>query len=400
MTQFRPIALCNTVAKVISKSLAIRHKKFLPYVISETQSAFVPKRLIMDNTLLAFEAHHVIKNKKCGKEGYMSIKLDMLKAYDHIEWSFLKAIMIQLGFCSKWVSLVMQQVESGTYSLLSNGAQVGYIKLGKGLRQGDLLSPYLRMGRGLEPPSHLMFADDTLLLGKASIDEAREIMRIQKQCEMCLEVADRITEPTNNTFLSAEIGGNPSYTWQSKFKVKAAYQVQRTMISEASLLPSTSSSNTKNIQQIWKIKLPDKIKHFLYRAVHNQLATIENLLKRQVQVPSLCSLCETEPENSMHVFHNCNYAKEIYRLLNIKQDGGRSRNFREVLEHNWNRLLLDRFQLWVICLWDLWHQINAKIREKSIRSPMEVVKFGDFYQETHKAAPEIIRNLKPPSQPC
>ncbi|GAA0170634.1 hypothetical protein LIER_24857 [Lithospermum erythrorhizon] len=85
MGQFRPIALCNTVVKVISKALAIRLKNFLPYVISETQSAFVPNRLIMNNILLAYEAHHVIKNKKSDRDGFMSIKLEMLEAYDRVE---------------------------------------------------------------------------------------------------------------------------------------------------------------------------------------------------------------------------------------------------------------------------------------------------------------------------
>ncbi|GAA0146663.1 hypothetical protein LIER_06562 [Lithospermum erythrorhizon] len=78
----RPIALYNTVAKVISKALAIRLKRILSYVISDTQSAFIPNRLITDNILMAYEAHHIIKSKKTGKEGFMSIKLDMLKAYD------------------------------------------------------------------------------------------------------------------------------------------------------------------------------------------------------------------------------------------------------------------------------------------------------------------------------
>ncbi|GAA0152320.1 hypothetical protein LIER_10831 [Lithospermum erythrorhizon] len=80
MGQFRLIALCNTVVKVISKALAIRLKTCLPYVISETQNAFVPNHLITDNILLAYEGHHVIKNKKSGRDGFMSIKLDMLKA--------------------------------------------------------------------------------------------------------------------------------------------------------------------------------------------------------------------------------------------------------------------------------------------------------------------------------
>ncbi|GAA0155012.1 hypothetical protein LIER_12839 [Lithospermum erythrorhizon] len=121
MSQFRPIALCNTTAKVIDKVLAMRLKKFLPNVISDSQSAFVPNRLITDNILLAYEEHHLIKQRKHGNQGLMYIKLDMLKAYDHIEWPFLRAILYQLGFSNKWVHLIMQYVESVTYSLLING---------------------------------------------------------------------------------------------------------------------------------------------------------------------------------------------------------------------------------------------------------------------------------------
>ncbi|GAA0146664.1 hypothetical protein LIER_06563 [Lithospermum erythrorhizon] len=139
MGQFRPIALCNTVVKVISKALAIRLKTFLPYVISETQSAFVPNRLITDNILLVYEAHHVIMNKKPRREGFMSIKLDMLKAYDRVELSFLKDTLIHMDFGAKWVSLIMLYVESVTYSLLIKGDQVGHIKPGRGLRQEDPL---------------------------------------------------------------------------------------------------------------------------------------------------------------------------------------------------------------------------------------------------------------------
>ncbi|GAA0166759.1 hypothetical protein LIER_21844 [Lithospermum erythrorhizon] len=89
MTQCGPIALCNTVVKVISKMLGRRLKTILPSIISESQSAFVSNRVITDNVLLVYETHHFIKHKKMGNSGIMSIKLNKLKAYDRIECSFL-----------------------------------------------------------------------------------------------------------------------------------------------------------------------------------------------------------------------------------------------------------------------------------------------------------------------
>ncbi|GAA0166401.1 hypothetical protein LIER_21558 [Lithospermum erythrorhizon] len=85
MIQFRPIAFCNTVVKIIAKALAMTLKNVLPTIISETQSAFVSNRLITDNVFLSYELHHIIKHKKTESLGYMYIKLDMMKAYDRIE---------------------------------------------------------------------------------------------------------------------------------------------------------------------------------------------------------------------------------------------------------------------------------------------------------------------------
>ncbi|GAA0163406.1 hypothetical protein LIER_39590 [Lithospermum erythrorhizon] len=166
MTNFRPIALCNTVAKVIAKYLATRRKNVLPTIILESQSAFVANRLITDNVLLSYEIHHLIKYKKVGREGYMSIKLGMMKAYDRIEWTFLKAMLLQLNFSHKWINLIMDYVTSVSYSVLVNGE-------------------LQRISLGANTPtfSHLMFADDTLLLGRASVTEAATFMSILKQYE-------------------------------------------------------------------------------------------------------------------------------------------------------------------------------------------------------------------------
>lgn len=81
----RPIALCNVLMKVIMKVLVNRMKELLDVVVSNTQIAFLPGWLISDNIMSSYEVMHYLKRKKYGKDGYMTLKLDMSKAYDHIE---------------------------------------------------------------------------------------------------------------------------------------------------------------------------------------------------------------------------------------------------------------------------------------------------------------------------
>ena len=97
LMQYRPISLCNVLYKLCSKTMANRLRLVLDDIISEEQSAYVPGRLITDNVLIAYESIHYLRNKK-GKTGDRAIKLDMAKAYDHIEWRYLQSIMQALGF--------------------------------------------------------------------------------------------------------------------------------------------------------------------------------------------------------------------------------------------------------------------------------------------------------------
>ena len=125
ITEYQPISLGNVVARVVSKVIANRVKTILPSVISNSQSAFVPTRLITDNTLVAYEMLHRMQKRQKGKIGHMAVKLNISKAYDRIEWNFLKQIMLKIGLPEQWVGLAMKTVQTASYSFLINGEPRG-----------------------------------------------------------------------------------------------------------------------------------------------------------------------------------------------------------------------------------------------------------------------------------
>jgi len=77
------------------------------------------------------------------KKAWATIKLDMEKAYDKLEWDFLFACLTQMGFHSKWIGWVKECVTTVSYSMLINNSSHGFFTLSRGIRQGNPLSPYL-----------------------------------------------------------------------------------------------------------------------------------------------------------------------------------------------------------------------------------------------------------------
>lgn len=92
---------------------------------------------------MAVEVLHYMKGKRSGRSGDMSLKIDISKAYNRVDWGFLRHMMLRMGFHPTWVQWILQCVSSVNYSILVNNARVGPIFPSRGLRQGNLLSPYL-----------------------------------------------------------------------------------------------------------------------------------------------------------------------------------------------------------------------------------------------------------------
>ncbi|KAL5834207.1 hypothetical protein ACOSQ4_013704 [Xanthoceras sorbifolium] len=114
VSDYRPISLCNVIYKIISKVLSNRFRVMLGDVISKVQSVFLLGRLIMDNAIIGFECIHRLWRHRLGNNGYLALKLDMLKAYDRVEWQFRVVFAVKSGYWFSQDSLKRPSCSDGS----------------------------------------------------------------------------------------------------------------------------------------------------------------------------------------------------------------------------------------------------------------------------------------------
>ncbi|WMV54989.1 hypothetical protein MTR67_048374 [Solanum verrucosum] len=201
LRDFRPISLIGSIYKILSKVLTERLKRVMSKLVNSQQLAFIKGRQIMDAVLIANEA---IDSRSSLKKPGILCKLDIEKAYDHVNWDFLMGMLEKMGFGLKWRQWIKFCISSVSFSVLINGCPSGFFGSQRGIRQGDPLSPFLfllvmeglnnmimnanregwlrgfevaRAGRESLKITHLQYADDTLIFCDAEEDHLK-ILRL------------------------------------------------------------------------------------------------------------------------------------------------------------------------------------------------------------------------------
>lgn len=194
---FRPIACCNVSYKIITKILADRLALVLPRIIDQAQGAFVGGRIMSENIFLAQELIRGYGDKKSSAR--CMVMVDLRKAYDTIDWDFLREVLLGLGFPTVFVGWILECVSTTSFSISINGTITGLFKGKRGLRQGDPMSPLLfnvcleyfsrlltdrTMNTGFKyhPKceklriTHLAFADDLMLFSRGDETSVQVLM--------------------------------------------------------------------------------------------------------------------------------------------------------------------------------------------------------------------------------
>ncbi|GJR49791.1 RNA-directed DNA polymerase, eukaryota [Tanacetum coccineum] len=200
VNDYRPISLIGSVYKVVTKILANRLAMVIADIVSDTQSAFLADRQILDGPFILNEVLHWCKRKN---KKAMFFKVDFAKAYDSVRWDYLMDVLEAFGFGPTWCKWIRGTFCFAKASVLVNGSPSNEFLFHRGLKQGDPLSPYLfilvmeslhlSFTRAVEEGlfkgiclngsvsiSHLFYADDAMFIGEWSDANLRGIINILK----------------------------------------------------------------------------------------------------------------------------------------------------------------------------------------------------------------------------
>ncbi|KAJ3701906.1 hypothetical protein LUZ61_005611 [Rhynchospora tenuis] len=194
--EYRPISVGNILYRLVMKLVATRLRPFLKKVVSQEQNAFLKGRSIADNIILVKEILHSFSQKNFKQHAFL-LKADINKAFDKLDWSFLKLAMQHLNVPTKIINIMMSSYARARITIHINGRGDGFMSPTQGLRQGCPMSPYVfiismevlsrllqkamsggvirgvKVAHTSPQVTHVVYADDLVLMGDVNATEVQ-----------------------------------------------------------------------------------------------------------------------------------------------------------------------------------------------------------------------------------
>lgn len=206
LSKFRPVSCCSTIYKVVARLLKQRLQLFGPEVVQLNQVGFIKGRLLCENVLLASEL--VTGFHKRGPATRGCLQIDLVKAYDNLNWDFMLNILSAFDLPEIFINWIKECITTTFFSIAFNGELLDCFHGKKGLRQGDpissllfvlamdILSKMLDKGAmnhvfGLHPLgdapliTHISFADDVLLFFDGTDQSLQGLLAILEDFNKC-----------------------------------------------------------------------------------------------------------------------------------------------------------------------------------------------------------------------
>ncbi|KAK5812257.1 hypothetical protein PVK06_027680 [Gossypium arboreum] len=281
---------------------------------------------------------------------WMTIKLDLEKAYDRISWEFIDASLVAAGIPDLIKKVIMDDISSSTMQILWNEVSFKFFNSLRGVKQGCPLSPYLfvlcmywlshlirsdivagswnsiRLSRSGPKLSHLFFTDDLVIFGKAEMNQAQVLKEIlQRFCDFS---GHKISTRKSNMYFSKRVDPsvydqiNQFFGFQKVSNIGRYFGVPHLhdRVSRSTLNFVVDKENSWSPKDdIWKFirkyQGPQRVHLFLWIVVKHRLFSNSERARRGIGQSSECPQCDYVNEDIMHMLRDCSKAKDMWKLI-------------------------------------------------------------------------------------
>ncbi|KAM6587872.1 hypothetical protein CsatA_010477 [Cannabis sativa] len=188
-------------------------------------------------------------------------------------------------------------------------------------------------------------------------------------------VRDMFNERDANLILSIPLSFSASsdfWSWSNEssghFSVKSAYRIL-----QASKDPRTGSNNSGFWKNLWQLKIPPKVRNFLWRAASGSLPTCVNLRTKHVDVPPVCPVCQAAPETTSHILLSCIFASSCWHHIGLPAGVSLDLSFASWLDSLFQSLDSDRVCSLAMVAWSLWKARNSIVWKDKVLTVANVM---------------------------